>query len=89
MGEENAQKKYIEYLKKDKNSDEETLEKNKEKEEQLFDDEKDCCGCGACKAICPMKAIKMVERNGFYYPHVDKEKCIKCKLCFRVCVFRS
>lgn len=82
-------KKYIEYLKKDKNSDEETLEKNKEKEEQLFDDEKDCCGCGACKAICPMKAIKMVERNGFYYPHVDKEKCIKCKLCFRVCVFRS
>ena len=45
-----------------------------------------CSGCNACKAICPVNAIKMVEdEEGFLYPIVDKEKCIKCNLCERIC----
>ena len=49
--------------------------------------EKDqCCGCEACKNICPKQCITMVEdEEGFRYPHIDKEKCINCGLCERVC----
>ena len=25
----------------------------------LFDDKKDCCGCGACMNVCPKNAIKI------------------------------
>lgn len=47
---------------------------------------KDCCGCTACKNICPQKCIKMKEdEEGFLYPMVDAESCINCGLCERVC----
>lgn len=46
----------------------------------------DCCGCGTCCCICPKKAIKMVENSeGFLYPEIDEEKCIKCGLCKKKC----
>ncbi len=46
----------------------------------------DCCGCRACENICPKKAIKMVENSeGFLYPEVDKEKCVNCGLCTKIC----
>ena len=46
----------------------------------------DCCGCRACENVCPKQAIKMVENTeGFLYPKVDKEKCINCGLCKKVC----
>ena len=46
----------------------------------------DCCGCTACKSICPKAAIQMVEdEEGFKYPEVDTEKCINCGVCKRVC----
>ena len=45
-----------------------------------------CNGCGACALRCPKKAIEMVEDSeGFLYPHVNKEKCINCGLCEKVC----
>ena len=45
-----------------------------------------CNGCGACALRCPKKAIEMVEDSeGFLYPHVNKEKCIDCGLCEKVC----
>ena len=45
-----------------------------------------CCGCTACKNICPKNAIEMVEdEEGFLYPKVDKEKCVNCGLCEKVC----
>lgn len=45
-----------------------------------------CCGCTACKAICPKKCIVMEEDSeGFLYPVVDKNKCIDCHLCEKVC----
>lgn len=46
----------------------------------------DCCGCGACYDICPKKAILWERDNeGFSYPHVNREKCIDCCLCNKVC----
>ena len=49
-------------------------------------DKEDCCGCTACKNICPVNAIEMKEdEEGFLYPFVDKEKCIKCGKCKKVC----
>lgn len=45
-----------------------------------------CTGCHACSSICPVKAIKMEEDSeGFLYPKVDEEKCIKCGLCVKSC----
>ena len=49
-----------------------------------------CCGCEACKNICPQNCIEMLEdEEGFIYPQVDKEKCIKCGLCERVCQYKN
>lgn len=45
-----------------------------------------CCGCTACKNICPKDAIKMQEDfEGFLYPVIDKSRCINCGLCDKVC----
>lgn len=45
-----------------------------------------CCGCEACKNICPQKCINMIEDNeGFRYPNIDESKCLNCNLCEKVC----
>ena len=45
-----------------------------------------CCGCSACVQKCPKQCISLVEDNeGFSYPKVDKQECIDCRLCDRVC----
>lgn len=49
-------------------------------------EKKECCGCHACFNICPKKAISMVEdENGFKIPKINKELCIDCGLCEKVC----
>lgn len=49
-------------------------------------EKKDCCGCGACVQRCPKSCISMLEDNeGFLYPEVNKEICIDCGLCEKVC----
>lgn len=46
----------------------------------------DCCGCNACGDICPKEAIAFkTDIEGFWYPVVDKEKCIDCGLCEKTC----
>lgn len=56
----------------------------------LFQDKKDCCACGACLSICPKHAIKMVsDEYGFLYPQINKEKCIKCRMCIKTCAFQN
>lgn len=48
--------------------------------------EKKCCGCTACAVACPKRCIEMKnDEEGFKYPHVHTDKCIKCGACERVC----
>lgn len=48
---------------------------------------KECCGCTACYASCPTKAIIMQPDSdeGFLYPLVDEKKCIDCGKCLKIC----
>ena len=52
----------------------------------LFDDKKDCCGCGACMNVCPKNAIRMAEDEvGFVYPEIDQNLCVGCGACKKAC----
>jgi coenzyme F420-reducing hydrogenase beta subunit len=45
-----------------------------------------CNGCHGCKSICPQNCISMIsDDEGFLYPHVDYNKCIKCTKCVNIC----
>jgi len=47
-----------------------------------------CCGCGACKSVCPVSAIRIeMSSNGFWEAVIDEEKCIHCGKCKTVCPF--
>ena len=46
----------------------------------------DCCGCNACGDACAHGAITFkTDIEGFWYPEVDKAKCVDCGLCEKVC----
>lgn len=46
----------------------------------------DCCGCNACGDVCVHNAISFEKDiEGFWYPIVDKTKCVNCGLCDNVC----
>lgn len=48
----------------------------------------ECSGCTACIAACPKKCIVMeADNEGFLYPVVNKNDCIDCGLCERICPF--
>lgn len=54
----------------------------------VFENKRNCCGCGACVEICPSQAISMLEdKLGFKYPVVNQQICIGCKLCVQNCAF--
>ena len=49
-----------------------------------------CCGCTACRIVCPKQCISMKEDpEGFLYPHVDTTLCIDCEACVKVCPFHN
>lgn len=49
-----------------------------------------CYGCKACEQICPKKSIKMqYDKEGFWYPSVNADICIKCNLCVKVCPYNE
>lgn len=49
-------------------------------------DKSKCCGCCACVDACAHQAISLkTDIEGFWYPVVDKEKCVDCGLCDKVC----
>ena len=57
---------------------------------EVYNAKSECCGCGACMNICPKKAITLEEDEyGFIHPKIDKSKCIDCKLCEKVCLYKS
>jgi len=56
----------------------------------LLDKKQDCCGCTACKTICPKQAITMQpDEEGFLYPQIHQELCAECGLCKKVCAFQN
>lgn len=51
-----------------------------------INDKSKCCGCEACRSVCPKQCISMrVDKEGFLYPEVNQLECIDCKLCEKVC----
>lgn len=55
-----------------------------------IEDKNNCCGCEACKQVCPKGCISMYTDNeGFLYPKINQEECIKCNLCKKVCPFHN
>ena len=51
-----------------------------------INDKSQCCGCSACVLRCPRQCISLSDdKEGFWYPLVNKDKCIDCGLCEKVC----
>ena len=49
-------------------------------------DNKSCTGCLACVNACSIGALTILkDEEGFYRPHLDTGKCVKCGLCERIC----
>lgn len=53
-----------------------------------IEDKRRCCGCEACRQVCPKECIRLEhDAEGFGYPVVDQERCIECHRCEQVCPF--
>ena len=45
-----------------------------------------CTGCGACVSSCPKHALTLsYNKEGFYYPQIDIDKCVNCHVCENTC----
>lgn len=44
-----------------------------------------CIGCGRCVAVCPEKALTLIDKKS----HVDVAKCIGCFECITVCPVKA
>lgn len=47
-----------------------------------------CKGCRLCVESCPKRAItplEAVNRKGYPIIEVDREKCVGCGNCYRIC----
>lgn len=55
-----------------------------------IDNKEQCCGCEACKQVCPKHCISMsYDDEGFIYPIVNNETCIQCGRCIKVCPIKN
>lgn len=57
--------------------------------EDMLKNRNSCKGCSLCQSICPQNAITMrYNSEGFLFPVIDDDKCIKCELCKKLCKFK-
>jgi len=57
---------------------------------KLFEYKYTCCGCTACMSICQKQAIIMKpDEDGFLYPQIIENICVKCEQCIKVCPVRK
>jgi coenzyme F420-reducing hydrogenase beta subunit len=55
-------------------------------ERTIFLTKGECCGCSSCFAACPKDSIKMKkDKEGFFYPIINVQKCINCGICVNAC----
>jgi ferredoxin len=46
----------------------------------------DCTGCKMCADACPKTAISFgMDGEGFWYPQVNNERCVRCGICVKKC----
>lgn len=46
----------------------------------------ECTQCFACQQACPKNCIRPVETEaGFHIPQIDRQACIECGACMKVC----
>lgn len=56
----------------------------------LYTQKEECFGCTACYAICSKNAITMEpDEEGFLYPVIATDKCIRCYQCMKVCPVKA
>jgi ferredoxin len=79
LGDEEAQKKVVEILKK-KGVEVSKLRKG------IINEEERCVNCGACISVCPAGAISFDKEGSI---KIEKEKCHRCGICLEVCPRRS
>ena len=47
---------------------------------------RECTSCQLCGAVCPKEAIHIeLNKDGFYRPIIDRDKCIDCGICVKAC----
>lgn len=57
---------------------------------EMFHERTQCCGCSACMYVCLQKAIVMqADKEGFWYPKVQRELCVECGRCEKVCPWKG
>ena len=53
-----------------------------------FDFSKHCTGCSVCHDVCPVGCISMqLDRHDFIIPRIDRDKCLNCGKCDKVCPY--
>lgn len=46
----------------------------------------ECTVCTACVHACPKQCISLApDEEGFYYPQIDKNVCVNCGVCKKIC----
>lgn len=77
---------YLQFLINKSQKVRQTEVKSEKMEGTIAHVEDKCTGCSVCAYICPTKAITMqMNDEGFKYPAIDDEKCVKCSKCLRFC----
>ena len=86
---EEARQSSLTYLRAalaDEDFREEVSAEQEERKMPVLAERSHCTGCGACASGCPKDAISMErDKEGFLYPAVHEEACVRCGHCTAVC----